>query len=88
MSDKFVMKEKEGSLFNNIENKKTDKHPDYTGSCVISGTKMNISAWINERQNTGKTYMRLKFDEYQTLEGATSTSSTSEFESADSNIPF
>jgi uncharacterized protein (DUF736 family) len=88
MSNKFEIKEKEGSLFSNAENKKTDKHPDYTGSCVINGTRMNISAWINEAKTTGKKYMRLKFDEYQALEGATSTSSSSEFESADSNIPF
>ena len=88
MSDKFVMKEKEGSLFNNIENKKTDKHPDYTGSCVISGTKMNISAWINKSQNTGKQYMRLKFDEYQALEGAVSTTEPSNFEGSEESIPF
>ena len=54
MSNKFETKEKEGSLFNNSENKKTEKHPDYTGSCVINGTKMNISAWINEAKTSGR----------------------------------
>ena len=88
MSNSYEMKEKEGSLFNNSENKKTEKHPDYTGSCVINGTKMNISAWINEAKTSGKKYMRLKFDEYQTLEGATSSTTVPEFNKSEEQIPF
>ena len=61
----FEIKEKEGSLFTN-KKKTTDKHPDYTGTCVINGVKINISSWINEARTSGVKYMRLKFDEYQT----------------------
>ena len=88
MSTKFEIKEREGSLFNNAKNKKTDNHPDYTGSCVINGTKLNISAWINEAKTSGRKYMRLKFDEYQALEGAVSTTEPSNFEGSEESIPF
>ena len=88
MTNKFEIKEKEGSLFNNAKNKKTENHPDYTGSCVIGGVKMNISAWINEAKTTGKKYMRLKFDEYQALQGDSNTTSAPEFEDSEAQIPF
>ena len=60
----YEMKANSGSLFSNAENKKTDKHPDYKGSCLVEGKKMNISAWINESK-AGKKYMSLKFDEFK-----------------------
>ena len=88
MTNKFEIKEKEGSLFNNAKNKKTENHPDYTGSCVIGGVKMIISAWINEAKTTGKKYMRLKFDEYQSLQGDSNTTSAPEFEDSEAQIPF
>ena len=88
MTNKFEIKDKEGSLFYNAKNKKTENHPDYTGSCVIGGVKMNISAWINEAKTTGKKYMRLKFDEYQALQGDSNTTSAPEFEDSEAQIPF
>lgn len=36
-----------GVLFKN-ERKKSDKHPDYTGSINIGGTEYWLSAWIKE----------------------------------------
>ena len=63
----YEMKANSGSLFSNAENKKTDKHPDYKGSCLVEGKKMNISAWINESK-AGKQYMSLKFDEFKPKE--------------------
>ena len=60
----YEIKDNQGSLFNASESKKSEKHPDYTGSCKIEGKIMNISAWINESQ-AGNKYMRLKFDEYK-----------------------
>jgi len=40
-------KENTGVLFKN-DFKKTEKQPDYKGSCFIKGEKMEISAWLNE----------------------------------------
>ena len=56
--------ENTGALFSN-KNKKTEKHPDYTGSAMVNGKMMNISAWINTAKTTGVKYMRLKFDAFK-----------------------
>ena len=39
-------KENTGALFSNA-NKKTENHPDYTGSAKVNGEMMSINAWIN-----------------------------------------
>ena len=54
----MTTKDNSGALFK--EEKKSDKHPDYKGSCVINGTPMYIAAWINESK-AGKKYMSLNF---------------------------
>ena len=80
MSD-YETKEGAGSLFAN-DNKKTDKHPDYTGKCKINGKLMVMSAWINEAKSSGKKYMSLKFDDYkpreQTMEYTTTASNNAD----------
>ncbi len=50
-----------GVLFRNNK-KETEKHPDYTGRCLVNGKEMFMSAWINESKN-GIKYMALKFQE-------------------------
>ena len=57
-------KENTGALFSNA-NKKTENHPDYTGSAKVNGEMMSISAWINTAKSSGKQYMRLKFDDWK-----------------------
>ena len=47
-----------GSLFKN-DKKKTDKHPDYTGSGEVDGVEYWFSAWIKEGKK-GK-FMSLSF---------------------------
>ena len=53
-------KDNSGVLFK--AEKKSDKHPDYTGNCLVSGKKMYIAAWVNESKD-GKKYMSLSFTE-------------------------
>ena len=74
-----------GALFSNAENKKTDKHPDYTGKVMVENKEMNISAWLNISK-AGKKYLSLKFDDYKpkTDTGHTYTSTTTE----NAEIPF
>ena len=69
-------KENTGALFSN-KNKKTENHPDYTGSAMVNGKRMNISAWINTAKTDGKMYMRLKFDEFEAKDSAYSYTTTS-----------
>ena len=52
-------KDNSGALFKE-EEKKSEKHPDYKGNCLVNGEKMYIAAWINESQS-GKKYMSLSF---------------------------
>ena len=36
------------------ENRKTDKHPEYTGSLNVNGVDYWVSAWVNEGKAGGK----------------------------------
>ena len=51
-------KDMTGVLFP-VENKKTDKHPNLSGSIVINGEKFYLSAWTNIAKS-GKKYISLK----------------------------
>ena len=52
--------EMKGVLFMN-DNKTTESHPDYRGSCEIEGIEYWISSWVNEAKQTGAMYQSLKF---------------------------
>jgi uncharacterized protein (DUF736 family) len=54
---KYEQRDGTGSLFKNDE-KLTEAHPDYKGSCMIDGKKLYISAWIKESKE-GMKYMSL-----------------------------
>tara|TARA_Y100000401_G_C8201467_1_gene163802 strand:- start:351 stop:593 length:243 start_codon:yes stop_codon:yes gene_type:complete len=77
-------KENKGALFHN-KDRKTDKHPNYTGKAVIWGKETRIAGWINETQKDGKTfsYISLKFE--QPFE-ATNTSNPKKYTEKD--LPF
>ena len=51
-------KDNSGALFKG--EKKSEKHPDYTGNCLINGEVYYIASWVNESQG-GKKYMSLSF---------------------------
>ena len=78
--------ENQGALFK--AEKKTDKSPEYTGSCVVNGQHYWISSWLNKDKN-GNTYMSLKFkskDEgFKEAKEAVQAAPKDEFES---EIPF
>lgn len=44
-----------GALFRN-EEKKSDKHPDYSGSLNVDGAEFFLDAWINEAAS-GRKFM-------------------------------
>ena len=52
-------KDNSGALFKE-EEKKSDKHPDYKGNCLVNWQKMYIAAWVNTAES-GKRYMSLSF---------------------------
>jgi uncharacterized protein (DUF736 family) len=44
------------------DNKKTDKHPDYTGYGNRNGKKVNLAAWKRTTKD-GKTFLSGKFND-------------------------
>ena len=67
-------KDNSGALFKE-EEKKSEKHPDYKGNCLVNGKQMYISAWINTSQ-AGKRYMSLSFSAPSTDEKYSKKDST------------
>jgi len=70
-----------GVLFKN-QNKKTDKHPDYTGQINIDGVDHWLSAWLNEGKR-GK-YMSLAIGDVKESKGSDEKDDDLE----DDDIPF
>ena len=62
------------------ENRKTDKHPEFTGSLNVEGVDFWVSAWVNEGREggkmEGKKYFSLKISrKEQSVRGAPPISS-------------
>ena len=57
----YEHKDNSGSLFRN-DRKEKDTQPDYKGSCMVNGVKMEMAAWIKESAN-GSKFMSFKFSE-------------------------
>ena len=55
----YEQKDMTGSVFKNNE-KKTDSHPDRSGSCLIDGVAYWISGWVKQDKN-GNPWMSLAF---------------------------
>jgi uncharacterized protein (DUF736 family) len=78
----YEHKENSGSLFRN-ERKEKETHPDYKGTCLLNGVKMEIAAWIKE-SSTGSKFMSLRFEEPRERPAAPKKSEGV----ADEEIPF
>ena len=57
----YEQKEGQGSLFKN-EEKKSEKHPDYTGEIKLNGQMKRLAAWVKQSKN-GKMYMSISVSE-------------------------
>ena len=55
----YEQKDNSGSLFKN-DKKETDNHPDYTGSALVGGQDIWMSAWLKTASN-GKKFMSFSF---------------------------
>jgi len=65
------------------KNRKSDKHPEYTGSAEVNGCQMWLSAWVNENEN-GK-YFKIAFSPKDTQADAGERSQVSP---GDDDSPF
>lgn len=77
----YEHKDNGGSLFRN-DRKEKDTHPDYKGSCLVNGVKMEIAAWIKE-SSSGTKFMSLKFSEPRDQ-----TAAPKKAAEPDNDIPF
>lgn len=77
MEKKFERKNGSGSLFQN-QNKKTDKHPDMTGTLLgLDGVEYSISAWTREGKR-GK-YLSLSIRESKPQQEQTNETPSADF---------
>lgn len=77
----YEHKDNGGSLFRN-DRKEKETHPDYKGSCLVNGVKMEIAAWIKE-SSSGTKFMSLKFSEPRDQ-----TAAPKKAAEPDNDIPF
>ena len=61
MADKYETKDMTGSMFVN-KDKKTENHPDRTGTIKVHGVEYRISGWLKKSKN-GQSYMSLSISE-------------------------
>lgn len=54
----YELKEGQGSLFVN-EKKETEKHPDFSGSILVSGKKFFLAGW-KKKTKDGRTWLSLQ----------------------------
>ena len=55
----YEQKDNAGSLFK-VDEKESDRHPDYTGKVMVGGTEYRLAGWMRESKN-GKRYLSLAF---------------------------
>lgn len=76
------------------ENRKTDKHPEFSGSVNVEGTDYWLSAWVNEGRPGGKMEGKKYFSIKLTRkEGYSTTASAARpdagrFDDMEDDIPF
>lgn len=71
----YEMKPNTGSLFR-VEDRKSDTHPEYSGSALIDGVEYFVDAWVNEVKSgpkAGKKYFSFKFKPKQQQSGGSSS---------------
>jgi uncharacterized protein (DUF736 family) len=61
MADKYESKDMTGALFVN-KDKKTENHPDRSGTIKVHGVEYRLSGWIKKSKN-GDSYMSLSVSE-------------------------
>jgi hypothetical protein len=75
-----------GVLFK-ARNKKSDRHPDYTGKINVAGKDMRLAAWIKDGRS-GK-FLSIKVSDYQVNgEGKPAPNREAPADDLDDDIPF
>jgi hypothetical protein len=74
------------------ENRKTDSHPEYTGTLNVDGVDYWVSAWVNEGKPggkmEGKKYFSIKINRKEQSGGSVSRPAPTGFRDDFDDIPF
>ena len=71
----YTQKEGQGSLFRN-DKKNNEKSPEYTGSIMLNGREMRLSAWVKEGKS-GK-FLSIQISEKQNPKPASESTSNND----------
>ena len=84
----YEVKPNTGSLFRN-EKKETENHPDYTGSALIDGADLWMSAWL-KTTGTGTKWMSFAFKrkDVQSSNAPAQRSAPAHDVDLDDDVPF
>ena len=74
-----------GVLFRNETATPENKQPYFSGNCEVNGKKMQLAAWMQESNTTGKKFLSLKFQEPQAKEVVASNDNNT---STTDSVPF
>lgn len=60
----YIPKEMGGKIFDNTQDKRTARSPDYTGIGLVNGTMVRIIGWYNPpSERSKKAHINLKFQD-------------------------
>jgi len=83
----YELRENSGSFFKN-QKKKTENHPDLTGSAMIDGKKYWVAIW-NKTSGSGTKFWSMAFTEMDGVEERGSAPAPAqEAPAADEGMPF
>ena len=82
----YEMRDGSGTLFK-VQEKKSEKSPDYTGDCMIGGEVYRMAAWIRESES-GRKFMSFKFEPKEQQQAAPAKPAGKRRPAEDEDIPF
>lgn len=60
----YQQRDNSGQLFRNEGERKTEKGPDYSGTCMVSGVEMYFDGWLKTAES-GRKWMSFSFKNKQ-----------------------
>ena len=82
----YETKDQSGILFRNEKKAEGSQQPDYTGTCMVNGKMMEMSAWLKTGK-TGKKFMSFSFKPPY-VKGEQAKSPAGHFDDMENDVAF
>lgn len=82
----YETRDNSGRLFKN-EEKKTDKHPDYSGEALVDGQTYFMDAWL-KTADSGRRWMSFSFKPKQQATQKPASQPSKSLAQMDDDVPF